>query len=59
MIAKPILDIGIAVSNFEIAAVCIEPIEQLVTPTKLKMEYREDIFDQMQSQNSSHSYVWN
>ncbi|PSO87074.1 MAG: hypothetical protein BRC41_05575 [Cyanobacteria bacterium QH_9_48_43] len=57
MIAKPILDIGIAVSNFEIAAVCIEPIEQLVTPTKLKMEYREDIFDQRQSQNSSHSYV--
>ncbi|PSO55093.1 MAG: hypothetical protein BRC40_07525 [Cyanobacteria bacterium QH_8_48_120] len=29
MIAKPMLDIGIAVSNFETAAVCIEPIEQL------------------------------
>ena len=56
MIAKPILDIGLAVSNFETAAVCIEPIEQLGYTTKLKMEYREDIFDQMQSQNSSHSY---
>lgn len=29
MIAKPILDIGIAVSNFEEARVCIAPIEQL------------------------------
>jgi len=29
MIAKPILDIGIAVRNFEEASVCIPPIEQL------------------------------
>lgn len=29
IIAKPILDIGIAVANFEAATVCIPPIEQL------------------------------
>lgn len=29
MVAKPILDIGIAVRNFEKAAVCIEPMVQL------------------------------
>jgi GrpB-like predicted nucleotidyltransferase (UPF0157 family) len=34
MVAKPILDIGIAVGNFEEAAVCVEPIE------KLGYEYR-------------------
>ncbi|MGF1478825.1 MAG: GrpB family protein [Cyanophyceae cyanobacterium] len=29
IIAKPILDIGIAVANFEAAAVCIKPMEKL------------------------------
>jgi GrpB-like predicted nucleotidyltransferase (UPF0157 family) len=29
MVAKPIIDIAIAVQNFEAAAVCIKPIEQL------------------------------
>jgi GrpB-like predicted nucleotidyltransferase (UPF0157 family) len=29
MVAKPIIDIGIAVRNFEQATVCIEPIERL------------------------------
>lgn len=29
IIAKPILDIGIAVANFETAFICIEPIEKL------------------------------
>ena len=29
LIAKPILDIGIAVANFEAAAVCIQPMEKL------------------------------
>ena len=29
MIAKPIIDIAIAVKNFEEASVCIEPIERL------------------------------
>jgi len=29
MPAKPIIDIGVAVANFEEAVVCIEPIEQL------------------------------
>lgn len=34
MVAKPIIDIGIAVQNFEEAAICIKPIEQL------RYEYR-------------------
>jgi GrpB-like predicted nucleotidyltransferase (UPF0157 family) len=29
VVAKPILDIGVAVENFEEASVCIEPLEQL------------------------------
>jgi GrpB-like predicted nucleotidyltransferase (UPF0157 family) len=29
MVAKPIIDIGIAVASFEAARVCIQPIEQL------------------------------
>ncbi len=29
MLAKPILDIGIAVANFEAAAVCIKPLEEI------------------------------
>ena len=29
MVAKPIIDIGVAVSNFEEAAICIEPVAQL------------------------------
>jgi GrpB-like predicted nucleotidyltransferase (UPF0157 family) len=29
MIAKPIVDIGIAVTSFEAASVCVQPVEQL------------------------------
>jgi GrpB-like predicted nucleotidyltransferase (UPF0157 family) len=29
IIAKPILDIGVAVNNFEAASVCVQPLEQI------------------------------